>query len=411
MVPGGIVDLKDSFLKGLQKGAGFGLGAIAALIAAPVITLVNFFKSLGTELKFLNKLTGGKLTNLFKPFVRFFDAIDDIIKKGGTGKILKGDTFKVFGRFTKFIRTIIEVPMKAFRSIMGGLSKFPAIIDAAMGPFKAITKFAAGFGRILGKLFLPITIIMGVWDTITGFIDGFTSSTGDSFVTKFIDGIGGGLGKLIGNLVGFPLDLLKSGVEWIGGLFGFDMSFMSDFSFTDLISDLEAAPWNMLSAAIDWIMTLFTDPVGALNSLWTGLVGEGGLIDLLFKPIDLAIETVAGWFGFDLPEDWSLTQMVKDAFNAAWEWVTGIFTFISEGEWSLWGLVKGAFDTAWGWITGIFTWATGDGEWSLWGMVKGAFDSAWGWITGIFSWGTGEDGEEMTLWGFIKKQFCYTFIS
>ena len=62
---------------------------------------------------------------------------------------------------------------------------------------------------------------MSAFDFITGFIDGFKESDGNNIVSKFIDGVGGGLSKLIGNLIGIPLDLLKSGVSWIMGKLGF----------------------------------------------------------------------------------------------------------------------------------------------------------------------------------------------
>ena len=60
-----------------------------------------------------------------------------------------------------------------------------------------------------------------MFDFVTGFIDGFKTE-GNNILSKFIDGIGGGLGKLVGNLIGIPLDLLKSGVSWIMGAIGFD---------------------------------------------------------------------------------------------------------------------------------------------------------------------------------------------
>jgi hypothetical protein len=109
-------------------------------------------------------------------------------------------------------------------------------------------------------LFLPITIVIGVFDTITGFIDGFKESEGNNILSKFYDGVGGGLGKLVGNLIGIPLDLLKSGVSWIMSKLGFDsaVEFLESFSFAELIKNLVSAPFNMISKAIDYIVKLFT---------------------------------------------------------------------------------------------------------------------------------------------------------
>ena len=133
-------------------------------------------------------------------------------------------------------------------------------MGAEGGVIGKILGFAKGFGATLGKLFLPITIVIGVFDSITGFIDGFKESEGNNILSKFIDGIGGGLGKLTGNLLGIPLDLLKSGVSWIVGAMGFDKAeeFLDSFSFAELIKNLVSAPFNLISKAIDYIVGLFT---------------------------------------------------------------------------------------------------------------------------------------------------------
>ena len=107
-------------------------------------------------------------------------------------------------------------------SAIGNSVTSVAAMGAEGGVIGKILGFAKGFGATLGKLFLPITIVIGVFDSITGFIDGFKESEGNNILSKFIDGIGGGLGKLTGNLLGIPLDLLKSGVSWIVGAMGFD---------------------------------------------------------------------------------------------------------------------------------------------------------------------------------------------
>ena len=124
------------------------------------------------------------------------------------------------------------------RRIVGVFSKFSAFSGGFAKTFQGIARFARVFGQVLGKIFLPITILMAVFDGVTGFLDGFKESDGDSLLTKVIDGIGEGLGKIVGNLIGFPLNLLKDGVAWIGTKMGFDMSFMSDFDFVTFIKDL-----------------------------------------------------------------------------------------------------------------------------------------------------------------------------
>ena len=86
------------------------------------------------------------------------------------------------------------------------------------------TKIFAGFGKVLGKLFLPVTIVMSAFDFITGFTRWFQRIRGfNNKVSRFKDGVGGGSkSKLVGNLIGIPLDLLKSGVSFIADIIRFE---------------------------------------------------------------------------------------------------------------------------------------------------------------------------------------------
>lgn len=461
-IAGGILDLKDSFLQGLQKGAGFGLGAIAALIAAPVITLVNFFKSLSVELKFLNKLTGGRLANLFKPFVKFFGAIEDLVSKAGTGKILRGDTFKVFGKFTSFINKIISGPVKVFRKIMSVLGKFPSIIAGATSSFAPIAKFAAGFGRLLGKIFLPITILMSAFDFISGFMDGYSQ---DGIIggiregiISVVDGLVGGLIRMITGAVAWILDLIgldnfastltQNVNEAIGGVYEafrgiFDIVkgvFTLDFglitsgfaSIADGIIEVVTAPFDILyglvqdmfgilgfdlpdfelasfiketiNSVVGWFTTLFSDPLLALQNLWSSLVGEGGLIELIFQPIDAAINWIRGIFGWNAEgdgEEFSLTNMVKDVVTDVFMWLGDLFTNPVDALSTLWTTLLGGYDSLMGllfspidsainWVRGIFGWSDPEGEeFSLWTTIRDSLSSVFEWVAGLFDFDLG----------------------
>ena len=322
-IAGGILDLKDSFLKGLQKGAGFGLGAVAALIAAPVITLVNFFKSLGTELKFLNQLTGGRLTKLFQPFVRFFNAIEDVVSKAGTRKILKGDTFKVFGRFTNFVNRIISGPVKLFNRIMKVLGKFPAIIASATSSFAPIAKFAAGFGRILGKIFLPITIIMSAFDAITGFIDGFSNENGN-IVEKVIAGIQEAIISVVDGLVGGLIRMITGAVAWILDLLGFE-NFAN--SLTTTVNGAIEGIYDAFRGIIDVVVGIFSFDLdmitSGLGAIWSGVTG---VVLAPFNMLYGLVQDLFSFVGIDLP-DFNITEWVTEAVSGAINSVKRFFGF------------------------------------------------------------------------------------
>ena len=414
-IAGGIGDMAKGFLKAAKSKGAFALGSLAGLVGGPVIMLVNFFKALGGQVKFLNNLTGGRLAKMFAPFVRFFDAIDDIVKKGGTGKIMKGGTFKMFGRFTGTLARLVGNIKRIIRPIM----KAAKASGSFMKGFSRFARFFAGFGRILGRLFLPVTILMSLWDGVTGFLDGFKESDGDSMLTKVIDGIGEGLGKIVGNLIGFPLNLLKDGVAWIGTKLGFDMSGFKDLDFTKIIKDLISAPWNMLSKAIDWVFALFDDPKKALNDLWKGLMGDGGLIDIIFGPIDKGIAWVKGLFGWSTEgqEEFSIATFIKGIFTSVKDWFVGLFAWGKEtgtnaaGDFSIFTLITGVFTSIKEWFKGLFAWGkeTGTnaaGDFSFLTLISGVFASVKKWFTGLFSWNSdGQNEEGFSIMGAVTDAF------
>lgn len=66
-----------------------------------------------------------------------------------------------------------------------------------------MTAFFKGLGSVLGKIFLPITIIMGVFDFVTGFMDGYEKEG------SIIDGIEGGITKVLDTLIAMPFGYVK----------------------------------------------------------------------------------------------------------------------------------------------------------------------------------------------------------
>ena len=77
---------------------------------------------------------------------------------------------------------------------------------------------------------------------------------------------------------------------------------LKNFSFKDLFADLIAVPFDFITSVINWIPTVFTDPVQAMQDLWNGIVGEGGLLDIIYAPIDKAVGFIMDIFGFDEPD-------------------------------------------------------------------------------------------------------------
>ena len=126
------------------------------------------------------------------------------------------------------------------------------------------------------------------------------------------------------------------------------------FSFKDLFSDIIETVFNTIGGVVTWIGTIFTDPAEALKQLWEATVGEGGLLDLLYSPIDKAIGFVMGIFGFDEPDTGltdeegnfiGLKDLAIKAVMGVYEYVKGFFKFDFPSVGELFQGAKSIFET------------------------------------------------------------------
>ena len=294
------IDATKENLKGAITGPG---GVIAAL----KIFKVDLTKTI-------------KGSRLFKFMASGFGLLD--VASGGPPGASKA------GLLTRIMRIF-----KPLTDLGKTLAKMPVI--------KQIGTFfgkAGGFLKMLGKLFLPLTIIIAIYDSIMGALDGYKESDEETWIGKIIDGLAGGITGLINSLVGIPLDFLKSALGWVLGKMGFTGAeeALASFSFAEEIGKIIDSLFGYLKSAVKWIGTLFTDPVQALKDLWVGLVGEGGLLDILYAPIDAAIGWIMGIFGFDEPdtaltdEDGNFIGLKDLAINAVrwvWDKIKSFFKF------------------------------------------------------------------------------------
>ena len=259
---------------------------ISSVIAPPFRKLFGEKGPFGAFFKFLGETVGKVKTS-------FTTAKDGLSKNlfirgiAKVGQTIKGLAQGVFGIFSNVIGRLREA---------GAIAKNLPII-------KTITQFAAGFGAVLGKLFLPITIVIGAFDLITGFIDGWTESEGNNIYSKFMDGVGGALGKLIGNLIGIPLDLLKKGVAFIAGKLGFKDAeeTLNSFSFADIIKSLVMAPFKLVSNVVDKVVGYFTGEESLIGDLTFLKDKFKDMMSNFFKKLIRAILPPPDFLTFDTP--------------------------------------------------------------------------------------------------------------
>ena len=275
-----------SFFTGF-KGA-FTLTDTATDLLAPVTKTISTVKSFFNPFATLNLLGGGAAA-VGKTAETSVDAA-----KAGVGAIQ--------GIFA------------TVKSFMSPLRLGLVAMDAVVATMQPIIKFAGTLGTVLGKIFMPITILMSVFDLVTGFMDGYDEEG------TIIGGMEGGISKMLVGLVGIPLDFLKAGIAWLGTKMGFDMKWLSEFSFSDMISGLVGKIFDGIQGMVDFVKDLFDFSDLSIFEIF------GKLIDIVFAPLNLAINFVKGLFGFGDPEEpFSLSGLIFDTAKSIFDWFTGLF--------------------------------------------------------------------------------------
>ena len=272
------------------KGA-FTLTDTATDLLAPVTKTISTIKSFFNPFATLNLLGGGAAA-VGKTAETSVDAA-----KAGVGAIQ--------GIFA------------TVKSFMSPLRLGVVAMDAVVATMQPIIKFAGTLGTVLGKIFLPITILMSVFDLVTGFMDGYDEEG------TIIAGMEGGISKMLVGLVGIPLDFLKAGIAWLGTKMGFDMTWMSEFSFSDMISGLVGKVFDGIQGMIDFVKDLFDFSDLTIFEVF------GKLIDIVFLPLNLAINFVKGLFGWgsddENAEPFSLSGLIFDTAKSIFDWFAGLF--------------------------------------------------------------------------------------
>lgn len=305
-----VADVISGFFKSFKAGfvVNPNIGkSISATVKIFTTNMKSAFSAGFNGLKSFRKVTGqfGKLG--------FFGKLGKIL-----GTLAK--PFKAIGNVVKSIKDYVLAPMKGVGAVLaplksmmpsGGSSKLlkPAMeaIKRVMSIMRSVGKAAFMFGRVLGRLFLPITVLMSVFDTFKGALSGFDKYKDKGFLEGIIGGLFGGISGLLTGLIGMPLDLLKDGISWIASKLGFEnfSEQLDSFSFSDMIG-------NLFTSITDTI-------VGFIGSIKDSIadIGFGGMlanmgIELMkiFKkiatfPLAVAAGAVSGlaaaWPGGDTP--------------------------------------------------------------------------------------------------------------
>jgi len=227
------------------------------------------------------------------PFVNFANSIAQVgetIRDSQLVKTMK-DRWEVFKTGISSIWTKIRSFLEPFTKALEGMKD----------KLKALTKLsgAASIFKIVGRIFAPLAMIMGVFDALSAAGDEFEK--GGSIINAIIAGIAG----FGASLIGAPLDFLKKGVEKILEFFGLEdaANFLKGFSFEEMFHKTGQMVIGALNGAINFAKSLFT---------WDKETNP------LLKAITSAKDALVTWFGglfdFEMPEidlEGSLKKMVQ----------------------------------------------------------------------------------------------------
>ena len=334
-------------LKSIRAMANFakGVGTIATLGFGPKIisSLRAFFNS------FDLKAIRGRFAGLFRPLIDKFDNFKSNLTGKGSPfarlQIAVTSFFRSIGnsvrglvaliRENKALKFITASVTSAFRTIRATLQP---IINTIRGFFRAgsgvISKILGPLrvlGRTIGRLFLPITLVLGVIDGVKGFMEEFgeTGSILDGIrgaVTGIVDGFIGGLVRLIGDAIEAILSFC--GLDNLGA------------AINEKINELMDSFLLAVGGIVDLVTGLFSfDGERIMKGLGAMFSGVGGFfLNLLTVPIDLAVNFLKDIFGFGDPDEpFSLKKWLfggdgeKGLIGRIWDSITGIFSLPEGG--------------------------------------------------------------------------------
>jgi hypothetical protein len=291
-------------LKGLAKF--LGLDGFGASIAEKFKQVVTFVEGIVDTIKSKITRVGSAIASFFEESVAKFKKYFSFFEESDIGKKLKSiGTFisDVVGKFVAPFKDAFSalsgdgVVMKIINSIKDFFGGMGAYFDKLSGVFNMVKKLTT-------KIFVPIQIIMGVFDTVSGAIDGFKKE-------GIMGAIQGGITGLINGVFMSFFDLIKDGISWILGAIGFDDAekFLDSFTFSDLFSSLMDKifhPIRTLQEAFDNLdlQALVFEP---MSKAWAFLNDAlGGIPQKIVDNIDLyIIQPLANIFA-------PVTNMFKD---------------------------------------------------------------------------------------------------
>lgn len=316
----------DDFLKGSKVGNAIS-NAIKSIIRAPVNALSKVKSAPSDLLDTINNAAKNVRTSLLRLVGIGPDGKLLSLRDVDTGKFKRnniGRAFQQIGQIldslTDFAKGVAASAAKFGFGAVAGAAKGAA--GAAKGAAGLLASGAGGALKLIGKILWPVGILFALYD---GF-EAYRNSEGDQ-----ADKIAAGVSGFIGDLVGAPLNLLKDIVSWTLAEMGFEKAseFLDGLNIEQALKDTLNTIWGWFRKSLRWIGTLLTDPLEALNQLWTGFLG--GAASLTEWIWNTGIKPLGSWImsllDISFPEI-NFSEVIKDVGNKISNWFYDLVDYI-----------------------------------------------------------------------------------
>ena len=238
-------------------------------------------------------------TRITNSFTKQLDTVTDSFKNLKT-TIQNSKAFQGLTTFADDIAKSIQTTFKPFTDAIKGIFGAGEAAGAAgqagqkAGALTRIIEPLKAIGRTIGKIFLPLTIILGVFDGYKGFEEEYKDEK------SILDGIRGAIKGIVDGFVGSFVSIIGSAFNLVLGFFGLDKTGELIGGEDGIASDIRKALNDTVGGLVDLITGLFSfDPERVKEGLGSLLEGTVEWAQLLFTPIDLAVNFVKDLFGLN----------------------------------------------------------------------------------------------------------------
>ena len=231
-----LMEAAEGIGKIIKRFAKFlGVDDFGANIQKKFQQIVTFVEDVVSSLRQKITKVGSSIVNFFEESVAKFKKYFSFFEESEIGKKLKGIGTFISDTVSRFVE-----PFKDAFKALGGDGIIMKIVGSIKDFFSGIGAYFDDFAKvfrvvskIVTKIAFPLQIIMGLFDTVKGAMEGYEKE-------GIFGAIQGGITGLINGVFMSFFDLIKDGISWILGAIGFDDAekFLDSFTFSDLFASL-----------------------------------------------------------------------------------------------------------------------------------------------------------------------------